>query len=274
VADICVSPSGDTGLDAAVKGDAVTATDRDGDGVADLTDNCPDVANATQDNEDGDRFGDVCDPCPPVADDAPSDADGDGVADACDPNPHTPGDRIELFEGFHHGLPAWTRTANWTIAGDSARGAAAANTSEYLVPPIMNPDHVTVTASVVVEQVVANTPAHDIDVAVPNDVSSDSGIDCQLYQPTDVSGRDLSLWDDFSKKEIGRQTLAWANNTAYAVSLTHRGQNYTCSVVDPAGTRSVASGTSSASGGSPPTAVVRAYAVTARVNWVMVVRSP
>jgi len=273
VADTCVFPSGDT-QDAAVHGDAGTATDRDGDGVANLADNCPDVANADQGNEDGDKFGDVCDPCPPVAGDSPSDADGDGVADACDPNPQTPGDRIELFEGFHHGLPVWARTASWTVAGDSVRATAAASTSEYLALPIMNPDHVTVAASVVVEQVVANTPAHDIDVAVPNDVSSDTGIDCQLYQPADVSGRDISLWDDFSRKEIGQQALAWTNNTAYAVSLTHRGQSYTCDVVDPAGTRSVATGTSSSSGGSQPTAVVRAYAVTARVNWVMVVRSP
>lgn len=274
MAGTCVLPSGNTGRDAAVAGDTITATDRDGDGVADLTDNCPDVGNAEQDNEDGDKFGDVCDPCPPVASDAPSDADGDGVADACDPNPSTPGDRIELFEGFHRGLPTWTRTAHWSVAGDSLRGTAAANSSEYLVLPIMNPDHVTVAASVVVEQTVANTTAHDIDVAVPNQVSSDTGIDCQLYQPADITGRDISLWDDFAKTEIGQQTLAWANDTAYTVSLTHQDQSYTCDVVDPAGSRSVATGTSSSSGGPLPTAVVRAYAVTARVNWVMVIRSP
>src|SRR5438309_5794335 len=55
--------------------------DRDGDGIPDYVDNCPDVANAGQDNEDGDAFGDACDPCPPEANDTPADPDGDGVAD-------------------------------------------------------------------------------------------------------------------------------------------------------------------------------------------------
>jgi hypothetical protein len=44
--------------------------DRDGDGVIDAEDNCPDHANADQSNIDGDRKGDVCD----------SDMDGDGHA--------------------------------------------------------------------------------------------------------------------------------------------------------------------------------------------------
>lgn len=41
--------------------------DRDGDGVADAIDNCPDVANADQTDTDGDGFGDVCDPFPMCA---------------------------------------------------------------------------------------------------------------------------------------------------------------------------------------------------------------
>jgi cysteine-rich repeat protein len=38
--------------------------DRDGDGIPDLTDNCPDVANADQADGDGDGTGDACDPNP------------------------------------------------------------------------------------------------------------------------------------------------------------------------------------------------------------------
>jgi len=36
--------------------------DRDGDGVPDIVDNCPNDKNPDQVNEDGDRFGDICDP--------------------------------------------------------------------------------------------------------------------------------------------------------------------------------------------------------------------
>ncbi len=38
--------------------------DKDGDGVGDSNDNCPDVQNPSQDNSDGDAFGDACDLCP------------------------------------------------------------------------------------------------------------------------------------------------------------------------------------------------------------------
>src|SRR4051812_42835906 len=56
--------------------------DRDGDGVADVVDNCPDVANPVQEDEDADHLGDVCDPCPIDGDATSPDADGDGVGDA------------------------------------------------------------------------------------------------------------------------------------------------------------------------------------------------
>ena len=53
----------------AVAGWTVVATDRDrdGDGVTDATDNCPDVANPGQADADGDRIGDACEPLPPAA---------------------------------------------------------------------------------------------------------------------------------------------------------------------------------------------------------------
>ena len=57
-------------------------SDRDGDGVPDATDNCPDAPNMEQDDMDADGLGDDCD----------GDRDGDGTdneADNCaeDPNP-------------------------------------------------------------------------------------------------------------------------------------------------------------------------------------------
>jgi sugar lactone lactonase YvrE len=51
--------------------------DADNDGVLDIYDNCPGVANPDQENMDRDQFGDACDP----------DADGDGVPNALDKCP-------------------------------------------------------------------------------------------------------------------------------------------------------------------------------------------
>ena len=55
----------------------IVPVDRDGDGIADDDDNCPDLANADQANFDGDFYGDACDP----------DDDNDGVADEDDAFP-------------------------------------------------------------------------------------------------------------------------------------------------------------------------------------------
>ena len=105
------------------------------------------------------------------------------------------------------------------------------------------------------------------------DESTDSSVSCELFQPAGVSGRDISLFDDFASKELARQALAWADNTAYTVSMVRRDTSYVCNILDPSGTRSGVSGTSTSST-AQPTVIVRAYAVTARVNWVLVVRSP
>ena len=63
---------------------AAASRDTDGDGVKDLSDNCPTVANATQTDADGDGVGDACDNCPAAANPDQLDPDGDGIGSACD----------------------------------------------------------------------------------------------------------------------------------------------------------------------------------------------
>ncbi len=61
--------------------------DSDGDGVFDTNDNCPNIANADQQNWDiagMDSHGDACDNCPFALNEDQADSDGDGVGDACD----------------------------------------------------------------------------------------------------------------------------------------------------------------------------------------------
>lgn len=58
--------------------------DDDGDGVPDLTDNCPLMANAGRRDVDGDGVGDACDREPLNPGSTPSDADGDDVSDRLD----------------------------------------------------------------------------------------------------------------------------------------------------------------------------------------------
>lgn len=75
----------------------VVAADRDGDGVPDDADNCPEVANALQEDNDQDRKGDACDDdddsdgvpdsrdnCPLAANPGQEDLDRDARGDPCD----------------------------------------------------------------------------------------------------------------------------------------------------------------------------------------------
>ncbi len=58
--------------------------DSDGDGIGDICDNCPAIANANQSDVDLDGIGDVCDNCPSIANPLQTDTDGDGIGNACD----------------------------------------------------------------------------------------------------------------------------------------------------------------------------------------------
>ncbi len=58
--------------------------DADGDALADVCDNCPDVSNIGQVDADGDGVGDACDVCPSVSDVDQADGDGDLAGDVCD----------------------------------------------------------------------------------------------------------------------------------------------------------------------------------------------
>lgn len=61
-----------------------TISDRDGDGVADDDDNCPDNGNRFQEDQDQDGLGNACDNCRAVANADQSDLDADLRGDACD----------------------------------------------------------------------------------------------------------------------------------------------------------------------------------------------
>ena len=104
--------------------------DRDDDGVDDVLDNCPELANTGQFDEDADGVGDVCDNCPHIGNLAQLDIEEtiggalpDGVGDDCDPSPRSGGDRLVHFEGFNEPLAPgeWIISGPWAIADGVAR---------------------------------------------------------------------------------------------------------------------------------------------------------
>ena len=68
-------------------GEFINPTDGDSDGIFDVCDVCPAIANASQDDADLDEIGDLCDNCPNDFNPDQLDSDSDTVGDACDPMP-------------------------------------------------------------------------------------------------------------------------------------------------------------------------------------------
>ena len=112
--------------------------DRDGDGVADAIDKCPDVPDALQRDFDNDGFGDACDGCPPFASSTNEDTDSDGVGDACDPHPTTAGDKIALWLGNYPEdaarVAGFIRSGTWTVSG-GALHTTNGNSNSFLAAP-------------------------------------------------------------------------------------------------------------------------------------------
>ena len=109
-------------------GDDATPTpgDRDGDGIPDESDLCPDTPDKDQRDYDRDGFGDACDKCPHIATAANVDGDSDGVGDECDPAPDTAGDSIALwvdFKGDPAAITGWTKAGTWDVAGEFLSGS-------------------------------------------------------------------------------------------------------------------------------------------------------
>ncbi len=106
--DLAVSPLG-TGGDTADGADGSAShftiddgfSDRDGDGVQDGADNCPDRINAGQSDRDADAVGDACDNCPEIANTDQRDRDRDGLGDSCD-DPATPVLRQVVINEIHY----------------------------------------------------------------------------------------------------------------------------------------------------------------------------
>lgn len=250
--------------------------DRDGDGVPDTIDNCPNDKNPDQVNEDGDRFGDICDPCPQISDNIGTDSDGDHIGDACDPNPGVH-DTVWMYEGFHSGLPTWSQSPNWTAVDDKIRTIAAGNTTndgEYMFTPfttLASPNNFSAAMTVLVEQMIGLTGDHSVGLQV-KDTNANKAVNCGLDQNPAGSNSILFLTDSFNtlNKTV---SFAWTTNTEYRITVTRHGSIYTCSVVGPAGMQT-ASGTSAVVPQDGNSVDIWAYGAIAQYGSVQIIGTP
>lgn len=250
-----------------------TATDHDGDGVADTTDNCPNTVNPDQGNEDKDSFGDACDLCPQFSDSPAVDTDQDGIGDACDPNPAVK-DTVWLFEGFHKGQP-WQGSSNWAPVGDQIQATARGNNgdlNEYLIVPLTRTgrvfDNFGIMSSIQVQQMTGNSNSHEIGVDV-YDSKQNKDVFCELYQ--DNQGG-LLILSDGTQTGLNKTTnFSWSLNTTYNLKMVRKGQAYTCSVINSTATLASVTGNSNVVPQDGIATEIWAWGVTAQFASVFVV---
>jgi hypothetical protein len=257
VGGFCASPGGQ-GPDggSSSSGDAPPGTiDTDKDGIPDDQDNCPKVANNDQLdkqlNEDGDAFGDACDLCPQISDNG-ADSDGDHIGDACDPDPGT-ANSIWLYNGFTSGLPAWSRSANWTASNGNVVAMSAGNTDadwEDLVTQFTSagiPDNFQVTMTVTIQAMTGANGDHSVGIEIwdknANSMNG-AGVDCGLDQDPAGSNMALLLTDDVHTNPLAQAGYPWATGMQYRITMSRHGSTYACSVTGPDGITKKLSGNS------------------------------
>jgi hypothetical protein len=257
----------DSGFDAEI--DAPPNQDTDSDGVLNATDNCQTIANANQFNEDGDALGDVCDPCPVSANNA--DADSDGVGDACDPRPAMGGDVLEVFEGFHQGVPTsagWAMTGTWTAATGSVSVNAASGSTASISRTFTTSSHETVSTSFTVLAANGTLPsAGPVTHAAQGGTGS---IVCALYRYMGNPG--ITILDIANVNGATSAAYEMTLNETYGLSIRRDLAAYSCT-----GTRAATTGTVMGNYNvnyTPYSGGIFASGTSARFHWLMIVRNP
>jgi hypothetical protein len=247
------------------------ANDRDGDGVADDVDVCPDLADPQQLDEDGDRIGNACDPCPPFADAPIDDPDGDGVSGACDPNPAVAGDRIVVFEGFDSGIPSgWSVIGTWTAGGGAVATTVISDEIAFFAPPVA-PDRTASASAGYVPTAIA-TGARGFGVGLPFRVTPETGVVCEAFLNTGTQNRKLGLVKLDNLSVLRDVAVAWQENERQIATLTRVDGSYSC-VIEHRGIRHLVNGSDPVMP-NPPQLGIRARSISGRVEWLMFVDSP
>jgi Thrombospondin type 3 repeat len=267
----------DAPVDTADAAPDAPSDDRDGDGVLNAVDNCPDIANADQADEDTDMVGDVCDPCPVSGDN--TDDDHDGVANDCDPNPNTSGDHIALFEPFNTMPAGWTFTGTWTATNGSL--GVSAGDGQYLYARHAGVSaHETVLAGIRVLSMVGTNyrPAGVFDNGVFTGSTTTYATACG-YMMTGASDSSpnaplIDLYRNPAGSALDRSSLVWTTGQELVIVETRTDSTYGCFGYNATTSTSATAGGTDTTDNGIATVGLHVGGVNARFRWFMIVTSP
>jgi uncharacterized repeat protein (TIGR02543 family) len=209
-----------------------TQSDPDGDGLGDECDNCPADYNPDQSDGDGDSIGDDCDNCPADYNPDQSDGDVDGIGDACDPcvgfsvTAGTPVPDTVPSEGSSdlsasyvddqmHGIALWA----WddSAAGGAFTPSATEQNPTYTAPANTTDDSILVTLNVTAtcNGPDARTDGDSTGLTVEPVVHTFE-VYASANPDTVASGGSTSLTGNSSDSRTGHTVVSWAWDDAAA----------------------------------------------------------
>ncbi len=220
--------------------DSVDATpdanlDRDSDGVENVSDNCPDIANPMQWNEDGDNYGNRCDVCPHIVDNDQADTDKDGVGDSCDPQPEAANSWL-YFNGFDQPLARdeWIGENNFSVSGGSLHSAG--NTKRYVIRNkiIDHGDDVVVVSAITFSNPSTeskNSNFYKYGGILVRGGTNDKHYSCWAVEDIQQGKSGYSFMQGIKKDMVNlldSVDATFLNTTEHKISVTVHGDNYRC----------------------------------------------
>ena len=203
----------------------IDPADRDGDGIPNERDNCPEQANADQADRDGDGLGDLCD----------SDRDGDTLENPVDPNPDMP-DAILYFGFPGEATGDWLKAGTWQPQGRALCAvASAAPAFAWLRASAQRPgeDYIADAAFVAGELPAPAAATVGIGVRLRDQGGALDGYFCQI----DLAAAELLLVqrrDGEITRLDGSGAALVAAAASYRLRASARGSVIRCSLVDAA----------------------------------------
>jgi len=190
--------------------------DRDGDGVDDAVDKCPDKADDQRDF-DADGVGDACDFCPHIMNPANPDGDGDGVGDECDPAKTTSGDSIALwidFDASADPIATWPRSGTWTVDGGWLHETSGNNLDTLTIPFTIQ--RASISTRVRFDGLNGGTPA----LTIRSGVAPTTEVATQFQQCVLFSNSNMNARSVFANVQVSDTNATWPGTVTLGDELT------------------------------------------------------
>ena len=218
-------------------------------------------------DEDHDGIDDVCDLCPFLADPDQLDSDGDLLGDICDPNPMVAGERLVKFDSFWPTPdPAWRFEGAAPMLGADAISVDARGSSFYAVLDLVPSSDIFLFGGSVAAGTGGAAGEHQVAIMLRG--TAPSTCFCELYSVSGVAKFGLTYTPDAAQFFVIDSTPAQRTieNGDLSMTLAYQPDLIRCETTWPA-SRATLSGPPPPGFGAPTAIALRVFGLVGRLDW-------